>query len=392
MKEASQRGGSGKIAFADGLRGIASLLVLIAHYVLVFQYIRGEYDGLPALYADPYPHKLVRFLSISPYINLGALGVALFFLISGLVVPQAIANLPSNLRGMMAFVAGRIFRIWPTYVAGFAVTMLALFCGAAYKSHYLTYSWYTIWWHMSLFRDWTEYPSIDGVVWTLEVETKFYLFVLLFWSAIRRGKVYPFFVIAAAAAWAAPYKAAYPMGWNPPENFLWPLKYLLFMTVGVAFNFHYRKLMSARKFAISVAVLMGVFLWCCHREDFTADVYLSYVAALAIFAALYFWFPEWEGGFLVRFFARISYPMYVCHAAMGYVGIRILIDLGAPPLCALVTQTLLTLLVSWNIHVVYERPFHHAGRWVSRIIAGKKPVSASGNTNRANDALGASRT
>lgn len=68
--------------------------------------------------------------------------------------------------------------------------------------------------------------------------------------------------------------------------------------------------------------------------------------------------------------------MYVCHAAFGYVGVRILIDLGVRPPCALVAQTMLTFLVSWNIHVVYEQSFHWIGRWASKFIAGKQQKKA----------------
>jgi peptidoglycan/LPS O-acetylase OafA/YrhL len=359
----------GRVEFADGLRGLASLAVLAAHYVLVFDYIKGQYDGLPALPTNPYPHEFVKFVAISPYLNLGALGVALFFIISGLVVPQAIASLPNNVAGASAFAVGRIFRIWPTYIAGFFVTMLALYCGASYGSHHLTYEWDAIWWHVSLFRDWTAYPSIDGIVWTLEVETKFYLFALVFWGALHRGRIYPLFIIAAAAFAASKFRPEYPSGWAPPSNIIWSFRYLLYMCVGVAFNFHYRNLLTTARLWKVVCALMTVFLWCSYRGDHTYDVPVAYVAGLVIFTAMYVAMPGWRGGPVVQFFARISYPMYVCHAAMGYVIIRILIDLGIPALHALAAATAFTILVSWTLHVAYEKPLHAAGRWSSKWIA-----------------------
>ena len=50
----------------------------------------------------------------------GYFGVALFFLISGFVIPLSVAKLSRS-----GFMVARIFRIWPTYLIGLAI---AIFC------------------------------------------------------------------------------------------------------------------------------------------------------------------------------------------------------------------------------------------------------------------------
>ena len=79
-----------KIIWANTLRGVAALSVLIAHYVIVFWLNQGAAASIarrPPLFSNdnlitPYFVKLVSLVPL----NFGAFGVALFFLISGFVI------------------------------------------------------------------------------------------------------------------------------------------------------------------------------------------------------------------------------------------------------------------------------------------------------------------
>ncbi|NWB64491.1 acyltransferase, partial [Pseudomonas sp. F1002] len=65
-----------RIAFANALRGIAALCVVIAHYILMFNYIRGEFGGLPALAEKPFPAWMISIFNPLNNLNMGAFGVA----------------------------------------------------------------------------------------------------------------------------------------------------------------------------------------------------------------------------------------------------------------------------------------------------------------------------
>ena len=81
-----------RIDFANALRGIAALVVLVSHYVVMFDQIHGEYGGFAALPAQAYPALLGWLNDLIKPIHLGALGVALFFLVSGLVLPLSVRS------------------------------------------------------------------------------------------------------------------------------------------------------------------------------------------------------------------------------------------------------------------------------------------------------------
>ena len=121
--------GSSRIEFANTLRGYAALCVLVYHYGFIFWAYRDITAGLvnaPPLDATRYatPVYLHWIAAIQPF-DLGAYGVALFFLISGFVIPFTF----EKVRGR-GFLFGRIMRIYPTYAVGFTFTLLfILACG-----------------------------------------------------------------------------------------------------------------------------------------------------------------------------------------------------------------------------------------------------------------------
>ncbi|NWE41067.1 acyltransferase [Pseudomonas yamanorum] len=366
-----------RIAFANALRGIAALCVVIAHYILMFSYIKGAFGGLPPLDEPPFPVWMLSTFNPLSNMNMGGFGVALFFLISGLVIPISVVSLSGTPLGKIKFAIGRLFRIWPTYIVGLLITLGSLEVAASYMGNTTAYTTLQVLSQMSLFRDWFNSSApLDGVVWTLEVEIKFYLFVLLFWSMIAKGQLRPLLLIGIATVLAA---NLYPgnihlTGWLAALVF--PFKYLFFMMIGVAFNYHLRGLLSIEKlFAITICMLC-VFGYSRFTEGWPFEVIAAYFMAFAVFTVFYLFFSNWNGGPVFDFLADISYPLYVCHGAFGIVGMRIMIDQGVSPVAALIIQTAATILLSWLIHKAVETPTHMLGKRIARLI-GTKPAPDS---------------
>lgn len=94
----------------------------------------------------------------------GGYGVALFFLISGFVIPFSLRK-----SGFLEFLVSRMFRIVPTYFFGFTITLLAIFLCSCYFGRDWPFSYREIFIHyIPGIRDlfWTR--GIDGIIWTLE--------------------------------------------------------------------------------------------------------------------------------------------------------------------------------------------------------------------------------
>ena len=172
------RGGRDRWAFAHLLRGVAALSVIVFHTTWVFWQWPAAVASLldvPASQAGGGLHLWPTAFAGMSWFNLGSFGVALFFLISGFVIPYALMR-----QSRLGFLAARVLRLWPTYAVGLASTIawLGLLSWAFGQAFPLR--WADVVRHFALgARDLTATPTIDGVVWTLEVEVRFYLLCLV---------------------------------------------------------------------------------------------------------------------------------------------------------------------------------------------------------------------
>jgi len=183
---------TGKFEFANTLRGFAAISVIIAHYFGVFWIARDAVAGFinaPVLPFESYAiPSYIRVLNSWPGFSFGEFGVALFFLISGFVIPFSFKENRSA-----SFLVNRFFRIVPTYMVGFTVTLAALYYACSYFSVPWPYSMEEISIHyVPGLRDVMWSRNIDGIVWTLEAEVKFYLICAVFMPLFKRGSIFVF--------------------------------------------------------------------------------------------------------------------------------------------------------------------------------------------------------
>ena len=183
-----ERERNGRIATIDGLRGIAILLVVWFHY----WQISWQGATIPLL-----------GLSLQPLAETGFLGVALFFFISGFVIPlpfvQARANgaAPPSWRH---FYTRRFLKIVPSYVLCIAVLIAIGF--QTYPN--LLAGLRDVVFHLLFVHDWFAQTneSIDGPMWSLGVEVQFYLiFPLLCAAFLRWPRTTALALFALANVW-----------------------------------------------------------------------------------------------------------------------------------------------------------------------------------------------
>jgi peptidoglycan/LPS O-acetylase OafA/YrhL len=364
LNPAIMRPSGGKIIFANQLRGIAALFVATSHLCGVFWVYRDTvayYIGAPP-YLGQNPVNLLESLSI-PYFNYGPFGVALFFLISGFVIPFSLEKLSS-----CQFIAARFFRIYPLYVVAVSLSlMIVWYISHHYESH-LPWDLSTLFINLTLINSNFSYPSVDLVNWTLTIELKFYIVAACLASFIRKAKIYPLLILGLVAIFLNIATVSYPtppLGHFNPRAITDELMFICFMQIGVLFNYHINKRISFIYLAISSAMLFSMFLFAwinSIRADQFYEVTPSYAAGFVVFVFFYFFRGFFRPNKFLDFFADISYPFYVIHSLIGYALIRLLIDQGVNLYICIISALIVTAFIAYVLHILIEIPSSKLGK------------------------------
>jgi peptidoglycan/LPS O-acetylase OafA/YrhL len=364
-----------RIEFANTLRGLAALAVLVSHYLDFFWNHRDiaarqtNTALLPEQYATPF---YVHWASPGAGLDWGAYGVGLFFLISGFVIPFSLQR-----ETWKSFAMRRLLRIVPTYVAGFTLTLLAIWLAGQYFQNDWPYSLSQIAIHyVPGIRDVMMSPRIDGVIWTLELEVKFYVICALLSVWLRKQSLKVFLlplVLFAAAIWTGTllddWRQQDVALWRQAINFMFVAQYLIFLFIGVAFHYLYQGRLSALQATGWIAALFLLFciVWWCSLYRMEFDSVINYVLALSTFAGAYRLRAAFKRHRITDFLANISYPLYVVHGVAGMVALRILMDRGLPAWLALGIVIPSALATAWLLHRTVEAPtVALSKRWSSR--------------------------
>ncbi len=339
-------GGSGRIMFANQLRGLAACCVLASH--LIGQYWGArEFAALatctPVQTGAPPP---VFALVADPWFQPGPFGVALFFLISGLVIPFSLERY-----GRAGFLLARLLRIYPTYWAATLVSLCLLHGNAAFWHLGFPYGWRTILANLLLIHQITGDPGIDLVNWTLCIELQFYLLMALLYPLVKRAPL-PTILLAAIMLTALRRQDASD---------------LVVMLIGTLFQLRLRGRIGRVALGCCGAALAALFA----LQVRPAALCYNYGYALLLFALLFglrrFDRPIRPADAL----AAISYPLYLVHFIAGFSVLKLL-TLGRRPglhlgyEAALALAVLAAIGIATLLHYVIELPTLALGRRLTR--------------------------
>jgi peptidoglycan/LPS O-acetylase OafA/YrhL len=326
---------SHKFGFADALRGAAALCVVAAHF-------------LGATYLHDWP--LTTLL-------LGQLGVAVFFLVSGFVIPISLTKYDTG-----AFLVARVLRIYPTYAVALTITLATIWMSGQQPLEHNVVRYLSNYLIAGKFFD--QLP-FDGVVWTLEIELLFYFICVLIAPLIREFKLEALAapaVIFLAEVWA--YYSEFPLAARLASQ----APFLMFMFGGVAvFYFVNRKINAAAMIAYCAGCCgLLAFAWWYSFNRAGAFLASSYAVAALIFLAALFWGARMRGGF----FSRISYPLYVIHYGLGVFALNWLLAHSFPAYAAALTGFLMAVIAAVILHITVEMPTHRLGQRLARSLTG----------------------
>lgn len=372
MTGASPLGPRDRVGWANGLRGIAALSVVAFHYCVVFwnrQDVAADLARREPLYADASAApQWSRWISAIP-IDLGALGVSLFFVLSGFVIAISLERY-----SRLGFLVGRLMRVLPTYAAGYLVTITvvalmgdphdevsvpSVLVGAVPGLGILT--------HRSV-------PG-DGIVWTLIIELSFYSICLVAFRRLTRTWWVP--VAVAAGCVAVQFGMGDTEALGPSLS---GLSYVLLLTapflpvllVGVVLFAIRRGDIEVLGGHLLIAGLLGVHAWLASTSRLvptSVEYRATFVAGALAVVAIAAFGRRWSGGRAVTAAASVSYPLYVVHPVLGYALISVLASRGVPALLAVATAALVAVGAAAALHVLVERPTHRWGRQWARSVS-----------------------
>lgn len=341
-----------RYAHLDGLRAVAALAVMVEHLL-------G--DLLRQIHPGSGPMSMAA-RSVVENLSLGRFGVALFFLISGFVVPFSI----QGERPLRHFAIARLFRLYPALWLALAVLAVAAWLSGD------TPSMATVLANMTMAPPLFGQPWLSPIYWTLFVELVFYGLVALLFAAgmLRHIGALLGLGLGLIAATALPVQLRVHDVAALPVQYLG--MHLSFLFLGLLLRLWLvERRPGARRSAVALglAQLMGVCAISAYSlargDHFIMEglkpVLGAYLIAVAIIlAAIKLERPRSAS---LAGIGLISYAMYLFHGPVNAAVYRVLRLTGQPGDLAIMLICIgLTLALSWLIYRLVERPMIQLGR------------------------------
>jgi peptidoglycan/LPS O-acetylase OafA/YrhL len=329
-----------RIAELDALRGIAAMAVILFHFT----------SGIAKnwtfhLYDPPFEF---------PY---GGTGVDLFFMISGFVIFMTL----DRARSAMQFAVGRFSRLYPTFWACAAITLLVT---EIYGLSGMRVSPRDALWNITMLPRFARAQMIDGAYWSLEFEILFYVAMLV----LHRMGAFKKWTVPVLLLWLATAAAAHGvLTYGEPESLVYgltgkikavtSLDYIHLFGVGmILYDSHRRRAWSLGHTLVLVACGALAF-W---KSAFPLHFAFVVGFALLLHLATTGWLPFLNAKPLV-FLGAISYPLYLIHQNIGLVLLNALGGVTDSAWLRLGVTVAAMVTLAWVISVCIERP---SMRWV----------------------------
>ncbi|HAT3917660.1 TPA: acyltransferase [Kluyvera ascorbata] len=350
--------GNDKIIFADQLRGLAFLCVVIIHWLGIYsvnpQFI-SMVTGAPfELVGDKAYYKSIS--TFLPFFNYGPFGVSLFFLISGFVIPFSIKK-----KSRFRFIASRLVRIYPTYIACSLMMLVIYTLSHLYWGSDPTIDYNRFWSNITLTFSMFNYGSLDYINWTLSIEIKFYILCAILCTFIRSGNGV---AITATSLFITIFifYTDHPASQQNPGDFSMDgvrieLLYVIYMMLGVLFHFLYMKKIRTLTFVFLSLITMSLFyfswVYAIQHDRFPNEIF-NYLYGFVVFALAFNFRNKFRHNVLLQLLSNISYPFYALHSVIGYCSIRYLESIGVGYLQAIVVTFTFVMLLSYLVHISIE--------------------------------------
>ncbi len=338
-----------KLPGIQGLRAIAALAVMYCHSTY----------GLPEY----------TYTTLGATGRHGYLGVYMFFVISGFIVPFTMFHGGYTLRNFWRFMAKRMIRVEPPYLASIAISLLIWWASrfsAMYRGGEPQVTWTQLGLHLGyLIPYFPDYKWISGVYWSLAVEFQYYISLSLLFPLFISRK--PAVRITACLAFASVC-----LIWRPHQSLL---ELAPVFVVGIVAALYRLGIASRNEMFALVAVcavLTSISLW------------WQVVAVTLLTWACVVWLNRMP--VILLFIGDISYSLYLLHDMVG----RRVVHIGQHfvperfdyvlPFAAMAVS----LVCAFAMYRILELP---AKRWASSIKYRREPKDLTSPTEQRSQVL-----
>lgn len=340
----------------DLLRGLSCLAVVAFHYLWRGHLGHWVTEKAPVWLALPS--------------SFGHLGVHLFFMISGFVIFMSAQG-----ASVRAFAASRAARLYPAIWIAAPLTAAVAWWAA---SPDFQVDLKTLLVNLTLLPHHFKFEFVDGAYWSLAVEIQFYLLMtvvvwrrsldriellLMVWLGLSIVNVMR--PVHLLQVWLI-------VQWAP-----------LFAGGIVAFRVRSLGLTRERVWLYLSAWLLSVIYMMKFKHPELSVLSLAGMRAVdaslitlffVLFALIGMGRLSMKPNFWTRWAGLLTYPVYLLHQNIGYIGIEWLRGQGVGLLAAATMMLVLVVAVSVLIALLVEKPL---GRWLRRVLQGPRQQTAN---------------
>ncbi len=318
---------SKRIDSLDALRGLAALAVCWKH--LTGSFVLSRVFQVSGMY--------------------GWLGVEIFFVISGFVIPYTLYKSGYGVGQYFTFVWKRIVRLEPPYLVSILFVILIGYLAAhapGYHGGPYRPSTAQVLLHFGYLNAFAHYDWLNGVYWTLAIEFQYYLAL---------GLLFPLLCARNPKARYAALAVLSVLAFIPSKSLMF--QYLFLFLLGIVTFQHWVKLIGTR-------VYIGLILVLGSGAVLTLGVLIAIVAVATACVISFVRFRQFA---VLKFLGMISYSLYLVHLPIVYklsnLARRVTHGPTQDMLAVLVIFTI-TIMVAYLFYRLVERPSH---RWSARI-------------------------
>lgn len=326
-----------RTAILDPLRGLAALGVVLFHFGAAI---------LPTIANNPIAGPLV----------LGKLGVQVFFVISGFVIPLALHRMRYTYRDMGTFMAKRFVRIAPPAYVSALIMVVFHYISLWYKGTPIAGSGIysidvpTILTNLTFSAMYFDTPWLNFAYWTLTIEFEFYILIALVFPLFRTHRQVAAigFVLLLIGMRALPLPKL--------------AEHAIFFIPGILVFFRKERMLNDMTLLALTVCCAIVGVW---YQD-TLQILVALATGLIILREPKAHLP------LLTWLGTISYSLYITHIPVGFAaesGIKRITDMHQTvpgKLVLLVVYMGIGILTAWVFHRLVELPFHRLSKAIGR--------------------------